>query len=67
MEGEKLVKAPKEFPKDHPDIELLKYKSYLAVHKVDDQTVLSKDFLKYSVNVFKAMKPFGDFLNRSMD
>jgi uncharacterized protein (TIGR02453 family) len=67
IEGAKLVKAPKEFPKDHPDIELLKYKSYLAVHKPDDKTVLSKDFVKYSADVFKALKPFGDFLNRSQD
>ena len=67
IEGEKLVKAPKEFPKDHPDIELLKYKSYLAVHKPADKTVLSKDFVKYSSDVFKALKPFDDFLNRSQD
>jgi uncharacterized protein (TIGR02453 family) len=67
IEGEKLVKAPKEFPKDHPDIELLKYKSYLAVHKTDDKTVLSKDFVRYSTGAFKALKPFGDFLNRSQD
>ncbi|WP_257669959.1 DUF2461 domain-containing protein [Parapedobacter tibetensis] len=67
IEGEKLVKAPKGVPKDHPDIELLKYKSYLAVHKLDDKTVLSKEFVTYSADVFKALKPFDDFLNRSQD
>lgn len=67
IEGEKLVKVPKEFPKDHPDIELLKFKSYLAVHKMEDATVLSKDFLKHSAEVFKALKPFDDFLNRSQE
>jgi uncharacterized protein (TIGR02453 family) len=67
IEGDKLVKVPKEFPKDHPDMELLKYKSYLAVHKTDDKTVLSKDFVRYSTVAFKALKPFGDFLNRSQE
>ncbi|MCB0738432.1 MAG: DUF2461 domain-containing protein, partial [Bacteroidetes bacterium] len=36
VEGEKLKTAPKDYPKDHPEIELLKHKSFLAVHNLQD-------------------------------
>jgi uncharacterized protein (TIGR02453 family) len=61
--GEKLKKAPKGFPNDHPNIELLKYKSYLLSNEVSDKLVTSADFFEYIINVSKAMKPFNDFLN----
>jgi uncharacterized protein (TIGR02453 family) len=63
VEGDKLVKAPKDFPADHPDIELLKHKSFLATHKLKDKDVLADDFLDHSANVFKALYPFDTFLN----
>ena len=65
--GERLKTAPKGYPKDHPEIELLRYKSFLAVHNMTDETVFEKDLLKYAVKTFKTMKPFGDFLNGAMD
>lgn len=67
MEGEKLVNAPKEYPKDHPEIELLKHKSFLATHKCKDSVVNSNDFLTHSTRVFKALYPFDTFLNRALD
>lgn len=67
MEGEKLKTAPKEFPKDHPDIELLKHKSYLAVHQCTDTLALSDGFLQHCAKVFKALHPFDQFLNEAMD
>lgn len=63
IDGEKLKTAPKGYPKDHPQIELLKYKSYLVVNEAPDKLVLSKDYMDHVVNVFKAMKPLNDYLN----
>ncbi len=65
--GEQLKTAPKGYPKDHPEIDLLRYKSYLAVNNCDDKLVQSDAFLKHSTDVFKAMKPFDDFLNRAAE
>lgn len=67
MEGDQLKTAPKGYPKDHPEIELLRYKSFLATHQCDDQEVLSKNFLDHSAKVFKALYPFDAFLNQSLD
>ncbi len=64
IEGEKLKRPPKDFPGDHPDIELLKHKSFLVTHKLTNKEVLSKDFLKLSGKIFKALAPFDDFLNK---
>jgi uncharacterized protein (TIGR02453 family) len=63
IEGEKLKKMPKGYPADHPQIELLKYKSYLIMNEVPDKMVLSNDYFDYVIEVFRAMKPFNDYLN----
>jgi uncharacterized protein (TIGR02453 family) len=63
LDGEKLKKAPKGFPPDHKYIDLLKYKSFLAVKDMPDKKVLSSDYFEDSILVFKAMKPLNDFLN----
>jgi uncharacterized protein (TIGR02453 family) len=63
IDGEKLKTAPKGYPKDHPYVELLKFKSYLVVNEVSDRIVLGKDFQDHIINVFKAMKPLNDYLN----
>ena len=67
MEGEKLKTTPKGYDADHPAIELLKHKSFLATHKCTDDKIASGDFLKHCAAVFKALHPFDQFLNRAMD
>jgi uncharacterized protein (TIGR02453 family) len=63
IDGEKLKTAPKGYPKDHPQLELLKFKSYLVVNEASDKMVLSNEFFNHVIKVFKAMKPLNDFLN----
>lgn len=63
IQGEKLKKGPKGYPTDHPNIELLKLKSFLVIHNLDDQTVTSKEFFTLGCNLFKAMHPFNQYLN----
>lgn len=64
IEGEKLKTTPQGYGADHPEIELLKHKSFLASHKPTDSQVLAPDFLSHAANVFKALYPFDQFLNR---
>ncbi len=67
MEGEKLKTTPKDYPPDHPEIELLKHKSFLATHYLKDSDVAAADFLKHAARVFKALYPFDRFLNSALD
>jgi uncharacterized protein (TIGR02453 family) len=63
IDGEKLKKAPKGYPSDHPNVDLLKLKSYLVVNEVSDAFVLGEKYFYHTINVIKAMKPLNDFLN----
>lgn len=63
LTGEKLKKAPKGYPTDHPNIELLKFKTYLVVNEVKDEFVLNEKYFEHTIEVMKAMKPLNDFLN----
>lgn len=67
IEGEKLTRSPKDYPADHPAIEWLKHKSFLASHACTDEQVLSDGFLRHCADVFQALHPFDQFLNRSTD
>lgn len=66
IQGEKLIRNPKEYPPDHPYIDYLKFKSFNVVHELTDKKITAKDFLKYSVMVYKSMKPLNDFLNAAV-
>jgi uncharacterized protein (TIGR02453 family) len=67
IEGEKLKTTPKDYQADHPDIEILKHKSFVATHKCTDKVALSPDFVKHCAAAFKVLKPFDDFLNMAKD
>ncbi len=61
--GEQLGSAPRGYAKDHPAIDLLRYKQFMLRHLFTDEEVLSPDFV-YKVNdVFKKMRPFLDFMS----
>jgi uncharacterized protein (TIGR02453 family) len=60
---DKLKTAPKGYLRDNPAIELLKYKSYLAVNEVTDKIVLSDAYFDHIIKVVSAMKPLNDYLN----
>lgn len=64
MDKQKL--PPRDFPKDFPDIDLLKHKHYTVDHPLKDETVNSDQLRGYVVEVFKAMQPLNRFLLRAM-
>ena len=61
--GEQLKTAPKGFPKDHKDINLLRYKQFCVVRNFSDAEALDKNFHKTVNEVFKAMRPFLNFMS----
>jgi len=62
LDGEKLKVPPRGYPKDHPHIELLKMKSFLADRNFTDKDVVSPGFFEVIVSAFRSMKPLNDFL-----
>lgn len=62
LEGESLKVPPRGYSKDHPHIELIKMKSFLAERNYSDAGVLETDFFDTVTGAFRAMKPLNDFL-----
>ncbi|MEM9417005.1 MAG: DUF2461 domain-containing protein [Bacteroidota bacterium] len=67
LQGEKLKKVPRGYDSTHPQAELLKMKSYLVMHPVTDKQVMHKNFLSEVLQIFQAIIPFNQFLNRAVD
>jgi len=62
MEGSQVKTAPRGFAKDHPAIDLLRYKQYWFEHSFTDKEVLAPDFVSNINNTFKAIRPFFDYM-----
>ncbi|POY35648.1 TIGR02453 family protein [Solitalea longa] len=58
----KLKTAPKGYPADHPEIELLKLKSFTVSNELDQKALLGKNAVEQVVNVWKEVYPFNQFL-----
>jgi uncharacterized protein (TIGR02453 family) len=64
--GEKLKTAPKGFPKDFPDIELLKYKNYIVVENKTDKELMNDSLIKELKEGFKRIYRLNQFLNEAI-
>ena len=63
MTGEQIVSAPRGYAKDHPAIDLLRYKQFIFKHEFPDKEVCSPDFVYKVSDTFKKMRPFLDFMS----
>jgi uncharacterized protein (TIGR02453 family) len=63
---ETLSRPPKGYDANNPAIEYLKMKSYIVSRPFADETLVSKQLLKESLNTFEAMKPFIHFLSEAI-
>ncbi|TAL62787.1 MAG: DUF2461 domain-containing protein [Bacteroidetes bacterium] len=63
LEGEKLVFAPKGFEKNHPAVDLLRYKQFLVSIPISDSVITSSKGIDEVVKSFRAMRPFFDYMS----
>lgn len=62
-----LKTAPKGYEKDHPAIEFLKLKSFVATATFPGREVLQKDFVSKTAKKLRALKPLNDFIDRALE
>lgn len=62
IQGEQLRTAPKGYERDHPAIDLLRYKQFWFERSFSDQEVLSQQFVKELHKTFRAIRPFFDYM-----
>jgi uncharacterized protein (TIGR02453 family) len=63
---DKMKKAPKDYPADFPDIDLLKYRSYIVSQNIPDKIVISDKYQMQVLDMVKELQPFMAFLNRAI-
>lgn len=63
MQGDAVKTAPQGFPKDHPAIELLRYKQFIFRHHFTDKEVTAPDFAKKVNESFRTIRPWFDYMS----
>lgn len=61
--GEQVKTAPKGYKKDHPAIDLLRYKQFLVTHTFTDQEIMEDDIVQKMSAVYQNMRPFLDYMS----
>ena len=67
LPGTRVKTAPRDVPKNHPDLDLLRLQSYEIFRIIPDRDVLSKDFVKICAKNFATMHDYISWLNRALD
>ena len=62
----KLQRAPKGYPNDWKDVELLKYKDYTTMYDMPNEFIMDEDFGERCVEIFKASVPLNKFIQKAM-
>jgi uncharacterized protein (TIGR02453 family) len=62
LKGEQLKTAPRNFDKNHPDMDLIKFKSFYFMKSFTNEEVISKSFPKIVDDCFKKARPFLDYM-----
>jgi uncharacterized protein (TIGR02453 family) len=62
VRDDSLKTAPRGYPKDHPDLDLLQLKRVAIWRELSDKQVLSRRFLRETLDTLKAMRPFLRYL-----
>ncbi len=63
LKGKAVATAPRGFDKNHPNIDLIRYKQYLVTRPFSDEEVLDEDFIFEVVKSFIAVRPFFDYMS----
>jgi len=67
MSEDMLKTAPRGFPKNFEDVDLLRYKHYTVAKSVSDDLVTSDKFADEIHETFKALYPFNQFINEGIN
>lgn len=63
LQGAQLKTAPRGFDKEHPAVDLLRYKQFVVSKSFSDEQVLDGNFVKELCKVYKKMRPFFDYMS----
>ena len=65
--GESLKNGPRGYPKDHPLLDDLKRKDFIAINEITKKDVLSSNFMDKTVAQFHIAEPYMRFLCTALE
>lgn len=63
LQGEAVKNAPKGYAKDHPNIDLLRFKQHIFMINYSDKEICQPDFLDRANKALQAVRPFVDYMS----
>lgn len=66
LEGERLTRVPRGYPKEHPAAEYLKFRQFLAGCQLEAEFATSTRFYSQLLSTFRAIVPLVRFLNEPL-
>jgi len=63
LHGEQLKSAPKGIDKNHPDIDLLRYKEFMAIREFSDTDVTHDEFIDVVLDTCRELKPLTHYFH----
>lgn len=63
LQGRQVKTAPRGYKRDHPAIDLLRYKQFFAARTFSDREVLSVSFVGEVIQTYQAIRPFFDYMS----
>ncbi len=63
LQGEQLKTAPKGFDKEHPAIDLIRYKQFYFTSHFSDASALQTDFALQLSNRFRLLRPYFNYMS----
>lgn len=66
-EIEKMKTAPRDYPKDFPQVNLLKHKHYIVSRTLTEKQLTSASLLREARETYEAIVPLNHFLNNAIE
>ena len=63
LQGEAVKTAPKGYAKDHPHIDLLRFKQHIFTINYTDKEICQPDFINRADKALEAVRPFVDYMS----
>lgn len=63
LRGEKVKTAPKGFSRNHPNIDLIRYKSFTVMRNFTDEEVTNPGFMDELIESYRRMHPFFNYMS----
>ncbi len=67
ISGDTLKKSPRGYPADFPDMDLLKFKSYIVIKEYKKSAAIEPDFLNEAFVIYHNMNSFVAYINKALN